>query len=124
MPSNCTTLCALKRVMHDPEMADTIRQTADPYEAKKLAKNIKITQISNETKMETMEKVIKLKFDQNDSIRDKLLTTTGKLYEATTDKFFGCGLTLAQYSSINQISITGKNRLGRLLEAYRNQYRA
>ena len=41
-----------------------------------------------------MRKIAALKFDQNVSIRDKLLATKGFLYEATKDMDFGCGLTL------------------------------
>ena len=67
-----------------------------------------------------MRKIIALKFDQNDNIRDKLISTTGHLYEATKDTEFGCGLTLGQNKEIKQNSIKGKNMLGKILVEYRN----
>ena len=67
-----------------------------------------------------MKKIINLKFDQNDSIRDKLLRTTGCLYEATKDMEFGCGLTLGQNRDIYQGNIKGKNMLGIMLCEYRD----
>ena len=69
-----------------------------------------------------MRKVIQLKFDQNDSIREKLLATTGHLYEATKGDSFSCGLTLAQAKDIAQDTITGANLLGKILEDYRDGY--
>ena len=68
-----------------------------------------------------MRKIIALKFDQNDQIRDKLLATKGFLYEATKDLDFGCGLTLGQAKDINQTGIKGKNMLGIVICEYRDR---
>ena len=69
-----------------------------------------------------MRKIVALKFDQNDSIRDKLLATKGVLDEATKDTNFGCGLTLGQTRDINQQNNKGKNMLGVILSEYRDEY--
>ena len=49
-----------------------------------------------------MRKVIYLKFDQNDGLRDKLLATIGHLYEAMKGDSFSCGMSLAQAKDISQ----------------------
>ena len=62
-----------------------------------------------------------MKFDQNDSLRDKLLNTKGFLYEATkADMDFACGFTLSQIKDISKKNITGKNILGEILWDYRD----
>ena len=73
-------------------------------------------------KYKVLRKIVELKFDQNDSIRDKLLATQGYLYETTKDMDFGCGLTLGQAKDINQKDIKGKNMLGIILCEYRDAY--
>ena len=50
-----------------------------------------------------MRKVINLKFDQNDGLRDKLLATIGHLYEATKGDSFSCGFSLAQAKDRNPL---------------------
>ena len=44
-----------------------------------------------------MGNIVALKFDQNDSIWDKLLGTKGLLFEATRDLEFGCGPNVFRY---------------------------
>ena len=97
-----------------------IIEAEDGYAAKKIIRNIKAKDTWDNVKFKIMKKIISLKFDQNDSIRDKLLTTTGFLYEATKDMEFGCGLTLGQLKEICQENIKGKNRLGIMLCEYRD----
>ena len=84
------TMCV--EACNDNELAKEIKRTVDPYLARSLAKKVKKTKKWHESKLKVMEKIIRLKFDQNDAIRAKLQNTTGNLYEATTDKVFGCGL--------------------------------
>ena len=94
----------------------------DGFAAKKLIKNIKIKHNWDSIKYKVMRKIIALKFDQNDQIRDKLLATKGFLYEATKDLDFGCGLTLGQAKDINQKGIRGKNMLGIIICEYREEF--
>ena len=63
---------------------------------------MKANDTRDDAKFQVMRKIIVLKFDQNNNIRDKLLSTTGYLYEATKDTDFGCGLTLGQNKEIKQ----------------------
>ena len=97
-----------------------ILDAEDGYAAKRLVQNIKVRDIWENVKYKIMEKIIGLKFDQNASIRDKLLSKVGFLYEATKDEDFGCGLTLGQNRDIYQGNIKGKNMLGILLCKYRD----
>ena len=79
-----------------------ILKVEEGYAAKRLIRNIKTKDTWQNVKYKIMEKIISLEFDQNDSIRDKLLSKTGFLYEATKDMDFGCGLTLGQHRNIYQ----------------------
>ena len=108
---------------HDrPELIDDIIAAEDGYAAKRMIKHIKQNETWDNVKYKIMRKIVALKFDQNDSIRDKLLATQGFLYEATKDIDFGCGLTLGQSKDINQKGIKGKNMLGIILCEYRDEY--
>ena len=93
----------------------------DGFAAKRLIKNIKIKDTWDNMKYKVMRKIIALKFNQNNQIRDKLLATKGFLYEATKDLDFGCGLTLGQAKDINQKGIRGKNMLGIIICEYREE---
>ena len=89
--------------------------------AKRVVRSIKIKVEWHEAKIKVMKKIINLKFDQNDSLRDRLLKTKGSLYEATkADLDFACGLTLSQAKDISKNKITGKNILGEILCEYRD----
>ena len=103
-------------------MSKEIIAAEDGYAAKRLIRNIKTNETWDNAKYKIMRKVIALKFDQNDLIRDKLLATQGFLYEATKDIDFGCGLTLGQSKDINQKGIKGKNMLGIILCEYMDDY--
>ena len=67
-----------------------------------------------------MTKIVHLKFDQNDSLRDKLLALRGPLYEATKGDSFSCGMSLAQASDIAKDTIPNANHLGIILCKYLN----
>ena len=102
------------------DIIQDIIEAEDGYAAKRLIRNIKANDTWDEAKFKVMHKIVNLKFDQNDNIRDKLLSTVGHLYEATKDTEFGCGLTLGQHKEIKQDSIKGKNKLGQILCEYRD----
>ena len=111
------TMCAVEA--NDRELASEIRSENDPYVIRRMAKKIRITKVNEDRKVEIMRKVIRLKFDQNDNLRDKLLATVGNLYEATMDRLFGCGLTLSQKKDIKSENVKSGNKLGLLLQQYR-----
>ena len=66
-----------------------------------------------------MAKGVALKFDQNTLLKLKLCRLDRRLYEATTDLYFTCGLTLAQKKKIKSGQNPGQNKLGLALEEYR-----
>ena len=103
-------------------LVEEIIAADDGYEAKRMIRNIKQNETWDNVKYKVMTTIIALKFDQNDSIRDKLLATQGFLYEATKDTDFGSGYTLGQAKDINQQSLKGKNMLGIILCQYRDEY--
>ena len=103
------------------DLIDDILDARDGYAAKRIVRSIKLKDDWQEIKIKIMKKILTLKFDQNDSLRDKLLRTDGFLYEATkSDLDFACGLTLSQAKDIAKDKITGKNILGDLLCEYRD----
>ena len=82
------------------------------YEIKALGKTVRESREWLSKKLQTIESLVRLKFEQNDSLRDRLISTgNASLYEATFDTFFGCGLPLSRRSDIPTQS-TGKNKLG------------
>ena len=102
------------------DLSKDILEAADGYEAKRIVRNIKKNDSWDDTKIKIMKKIIALKFDQNDCLRDRLLRLTGHLYEATkSDLDFACGMTLSQVKDICQENLTGKNMLGIILCEYR-----
>ena len=103
------------------DLIDDILKAQDGYAAKRIVRPIKTKDEWQEPKIKVMKNIITLKFDQNDSLRDRLLNTQGFLYEATkADMDFACGLTLSQSKDIAKNKITGKNILGEILCDYRD----
>ena len=103
------------------DLIQPIIDAKDGYLAKRIVRNIKVADEWQQEKMKVMKKVIKMKFDQNDSLRDRLLRTKGFLYEATkADLDFACGYTLSQTGEIKKDNLKGKNWLGNILCEYRD----
>ena len=65
------------------DLANAITKAKDGYATQKNAKKNVLDNDWVKAKLDIMHRVIKLKFDQNDNIRDKLLATFCHLYEAT-----------------------------------------
>ena len=104
------------------DLVQPIIEAQDGYAAKRVVRNIKLSDEWQEEKVKTMKKIIEMKFDQNDSLRDRLLGTKGMLYEATkSDLDFACGYTLSQTKDIKRDSLKGKNLLGVILCEYRDK---
>ena len=103
------------------DIVQSIIEAYDGYDAKKKIRNIKADENWDKVKFKIMRKIISLKFDQNDGIRDKLLGLKGFLYEATKDPDFACGYTLSEAAKINQKDIIGRNMLGVILAEYRDE---
>ena len=104
------------------DLVNDIINAKDGYAAKRVGK--KITEIDENwdtTKIKVMKKVVHLKFDQNDGLKNLLLATIGPLYEATKGDSFACGMSLAQAKDIGKDSIPGANHLGIILCEYRDE---
>ena len=92
--------CTCAKFHGNKALAAQIQVVQDPYAAKKLSQKIQCNAEWNAKKISIMRDIVKAKFDANDTIRDKLLQTKGRLYEATTDRVSGCGFTLGQRDQI------------------------
>ena len=104
------------------EEAKQILKMSDPYAAKRTGRNIKETEEWKKNKEKTMKEILEAKFNQNEEIKRKLVDTGNKkLLEGTSDKYWGCGLPIAKYKSLNPKSITGKNVLGQMLSEIRKK---
>ena len=106
---------------NDLTLEKKIIKAKDGYEAKRLAKKIKIVDEWEAEKPKVMAKGVAYKLDQNPVMKVKLCRMNGKLYEATNDMHFGCGLTLAQNKQIKSGNVPGKNILGDILEEFRDK---
>ena len=88
-------------------------QTLDPSRAKRLGRSVKLRTDWEQRKTQVMLEACKAKFDQNPSLRKKLIETyPAKLEEGNTwgDRVWG---------TVNGI---GENRLGLILMQIRNEY--
>ena len=104
-----------------PDLIKDILEAQDGYQAKRTVRGIVQNEQWQETKIKVMKKIVGLKFDQNDNLRDKLLKTSRFLYEATkSDLDFACGMVLSQCKDICKTKIPGKNMLGEILCEYRD----
>ena len=73
-----------------------------------------------------MYDLLKLKYQQNPKLKEKLVATgTKKLFESTQSKYWGCGLTIQmidrQKKQLGDIKTTGKNILGEQTEDIRRE---
>lgn len=113
--------------VNDPDTAQSILQTTNAREVKKLSHRIKnYKKEEHRTKaLEIMQKAVELKFTQNEELKTQLLENEGELIECNpTDMFWSCGLSLND-QKLSSRSWEGQNHLGRLLcitrEKLRNQ---
>ncbi len=74
---------------------------------------------------EIMKKCLLLKFDQNEQLKDKLLSTGSKVIgeAAPKDDFWGCGLAINNPLVCDPTNWKGRNVLGKLLVEVRNELR-
>ena len=101
-----------------PDLIPDIIAARDGYDAKRITRSIKVKDTWDERKIDIMKMIIKLKFYQNDSVRDRLLGLQGFLYEATKGDDFACDMVLSQIKDISKDKIPGRNILGNILCKY------
>lgn len=83
-----------KAIHHNEiETAERIMRLSNPRRIKTLGDGIESNPAWMDQRMMTFYRGIKAKFDQNWPLQDGLISSQGKqLYEATTDTYFGCGI--------------------------------
>ena len=62
------------------------------------------------------------KYEQNPTLKRRLLQSKGHLYEATRNKTFGCGFTLVDSKKIRKENVQSGNKLGEILEELRDTH--
>ena len=103
-------------------MQTKLRHTKTGYDAKREARNIKITEEVAQQKDTIVAGAIEKKFRQNPALKQKLMDIKGNLYEATRDDHFGTGLVLAQKDKIGKAGMPGANVLGHQLMDLRGTF--
>lgn len=96
-------------------------QMSNPRRIKALGDSMESNPEWLERRMMVLYRGIKSKFEQNWHLQDKLVATHGKqLYEATTDRYFGCGIS---YESTRwaQRDWPGENVAGLILMKVREE---
>lgn len=90
-----------------------------PLDAKRIADQIIENAEWRSKREEVMQQAITEKFAQNNELAKKLINTgNAKLFEATSNSFFGIGATLHS-REVRDMSFKGLNKLGDLLQAKR-----
>lgn len=84
-----------KKALHHNEFdtAERILKLSNPWRIKVLGDNVEANDDWNAIRMKTLYEGVSAKFRQNWPLHDELLRSKGlKLYEATTDLYFACGV--------------------------------
>ena len=63
----------------------------------------------------TMAVGLRKKIDQNPILREKLMKTKGRLYEAMRTNCWGAGFVILQAANMSEDTVTGDNMLGKEL---------
>ncbi len=108
-----------------PTEADDILHTDHPYGAMMTGNslNSKVDTIAwnDQKRINMMEKVLEIKYEQCPEFREKLLSTMNKLLvEATTNEFWASGLKPRETMSLQPHEWPGQNMLGKLLMKLRS----
>ena len=110
----------------DTDTANAIMGLTEPSKMKALSYRIKNLDENrwSEQARAVMENACYLKFWQNPELKEKLLSTEGKIVEANrNDVFFSCGLSLADPNILDVNKWRGKNVLGDILTTLRERFR-
>ena len=107
--------------MNMTRKAHVIMATQDPYQIKKLYRDIPQSPKWYGEKDEVLYQLMKSKFQQNPALKGKLLDTKNlQLYEATKDRRYACGYSIKEKKKINA-SIPGENITGKILMRIRDE---
>ena len=103
--------------------AQDILETRDPYKVKDIGGSFKPTREWEEIEDSEIEGILLDKFTRNHYCRDFLLATGNKkLFEATGDRKWACGIPLSKIDTLTD-KPPGENRMGKKLEVIRDKIR-
>lgn len=112
-----------KKALHHKEFetAERILKLSNPWRIKVLGDNIEANDAWNAIRMKTLYKAVSAKFRQNWPLHDELLRSKGlKLYEATTDLYFACGVGF-DTKKWNTMDWAGENVAGMIVMKVRDE---
>lgn len=98
-----------------PEIAEQIKNSHSAHEAQKIMqKNIEKVKYTNQQQLIIMEKLLRLKLEQNPYVLKKLLETNGYyiVEDSPKDNYWGWG-----------INRNGRNQLGKIWMKLREEYK-
>ena len=102
--------------------AKIIEKIKDAYMAKRAGQNIKENDEWRQKKEKVMKEILELKFKQNEDLKKKQIATGEmKIFEGTSDKFWGSEVPIAKYKNLNAKNIPGKNVLCNILTDIRKK---
>ena len=106
------------------KVAELILKTQNPRKIKKLGATLIATVTWSNKAPQVMYDLLKLKYQQNPKLKERLIATGDKkLIESTMSKFWGCGMTIPmidkQKKEQGTVRIIGKNTLGAQTEDIR-----
>ena len=100
--------------------ASAIEFERNAYEVKRLSSSLPHVQEWDNTVLDVLLEILIIKFKTNKHCREVLLATGNrKLFEATGDRFWACGLPLAKIHELT-IPAPGRNCTGKTVEAVRD----
>lgn len=108
------------KLIGDEYKMQKVMAAPTPLEAKRIADTVMETAEWRSKREEIMSRTINEKFDQNRELAKMLLQTgTAKLFEATSNNYFGIGATLHS-REVRDMTFKGLNKLGDILQAKRD----
>lgn len=111
-------------LMGDHVTAKQIYEEHNPAKQKSLGRHVAKfnAQVWSENSTDIMRKGCEMKFDANPNLRDYLKQTgTRVIAEASADVYWGTGKLLRDPSAVNQDQWNGRNELGKVLMAIRQE---
>ena len=103
----------------DLPAAAKLESETNQFEIKAIHGKIRKQKEWMDSRVGRLKEIVKDKFRAHPHLKAQLQQTKGFIYEATSDKTFGCYMGLHQCNRISQTNITGKNLMGKVLEDIR-----
>lgn len=102
-------------------LARKIMKKSNPWYAKATGKRVKTDESWKKERVKILYQGVLSKFKQNDSLKQILLSTNGlNLYEATTDMYFACGISIDS-PDLEKKEWKGQNVAGQIVMKVRDE---